>query len=305
MQRTARLFRVAFGFRQGARPTQARRVPMMYIIACGGRATQHEVELTRKRGWRAVPPALAENSCGCFLPDLTRFTTMQCGAARRRSNEGVSMPAMRVHRQRGAPPLSLQGPGLMLPFPEHSRHDSRRDAPPIARLPEEFMSTIESVLHENRVFPPNAELVKQANISGMDAYRKLCAEAEKDFEGFWARLAREEVLWHKPFTKVLDESNAPFFKWFEDGQLNASYNSLDRHLKTQPDKTAIVFEADDGKVTKISYRELHRRTCQFANGLKSRGIRKGDRVIIYMPMSIEAVAAMQACARIGAVHSVV
>ena len=167
------------------------------------------------------------------------------------------------------------------------------------------MSNIESVLQENRVFPPSPEFVRQANISGMDAYRTMCAEAERDFEGFWARLAREELLWHKPFTKVLDESNAPFFKWFEDGELNASYNCLDRHLKTQPDKTAIIFEADDGQITRVTYKELHRRVCAMANGLRSRGIRKGDRIIIYLPMSIEAVVAMQACARIGAVHSVV
>ncbi len=165
--------------------------------------------------------------------------------------------------------------------------------------------TIESVLHETRVFPPSDAFVKQANISGMEAYRRLCAEAEKDFAGFWARLAREDVLWHKPFTKVLDESKAPFFKWFEDGELNASYNCLDRHLKTQPDKTAIIFEADDGKVTRINYKELYRRVCMMANGLKSLGIKKGDRVIVYMPMSIEVVVAMQACARIGAIHSVV
>ncbi|HYC45955.1 MAG TPA: acetate--CoA ligase [Burkholderiales bacterium] len=167
------------------------------------------------------------------------------------------------------------------------------------------MSTIETVLQENRVFPPSREFVAQANISGMDAYRTLCAEAERDFQGFWARLAREELLWHKPFTKVLNESDAPFFKWFEDGELNASYNCLDRHLTTQPDKTAIIFEADDGKLSRITYRELHRRVCTMANGLKSLGIRKSDRVLIYMPMSIEVVAAMLACARIGAIHSVV
>ncbi len=166
-------------------------------------------------------------------------------------------------------------------------------------------SSIESVLKEDRVFPPSPEFVKQANISGMGAYRKLCDEAERDFEGFWARLAREELLWHKPFAQVLDASAAPFFKWFEDGRLNASYNCLDRHLKTQPAKTAIVFEADDGTISKITYEALHRRVCRMANGLKSLGIAKGDRVIVYMPMSIEAVVAMQACARIGAVHSVV
>src|SRR3954468_12990953 len=144
-----------------------------------------------------------------------------------------------------------------------------------SQVPEERMSTtIESVLQENRVFPPSPAFVRQANISGMDAYRALCAEAERDFEGFWRKRGAEELLWHKPFTKVVDESNAPFFKWFEDGQLNASYNCLDRHLKTQPDKTAIIFEADDGKVTRISYRELHARTCRLANGLRSLGIRK-------------------------------
>ena len=164
---------------------------------------------------------------------------------------------------------------------------------------------IETVLHEKRVFPPNPALARQAAIPSMDAYRKLCAEAEQDFEGFWGRLGRENVLWHKPFTRVLDESKAPFFKWYGGGQLNASYNCLDRHLKTQPGKVAIIFEADDGKITKITYQELYRRVCMMANGLKSRGIQKGDRVIVYMPMSIEAVTAMQACARIGAVHSVV
>jgi len=166
-------------------------------------------------------------------------------------------------------------------------------------------SQIESVLSETRVFPPSPAFIRQANISGMDAYRKLCAEAEQDFEGYWARLAREHVLWHKPFTKTLDESKAPFFRWFYDGETNASYNCLDRHLKTQPEKTAIIFEADDGKVTKISYLALYKEVCRFSNGLRARGIKKGDRVLIYMPMSIQAVVAMQACARIGATHSVV
>jgi acetyl-CoA synthetase len=164
---------------------------------------------------------------------------------------------------------------------------------------------IESVLNETRVFPPSAEFVKQANVPGMAAYQALCNEAERDFEGFWGRLGKENVLWHKAFTKVLDESNAPFFKWFHDGELNASYNCLDRHLKTQPDKTAIIFEADDGKVTRISYKELYHKVCRLANALKAHGIKQGDRVLIYMPMSIEVVAAMQACARIGATHSVV
>ncbi len=166
-------------------------------------------------------------------------------------------------------------------------------------------SNIESVLSETRVFPPSEAFVKQANISGMAAYHAMCKDAEQDFEGFWAKLAKAELLWSKPFTKTLDESNAPFFKWFHDGELNASYNCLDRHLKTQPDKVAIVFEADDGKVTRITYKALYHEVCKFANGLKALGIKFGDRVIVYMPMSIQAVVAMQALARIGATHSVV
>ena len=166
-------------------------------------------------------------------------------------------------------------------------------------------ATMESVLQEHRVFHPSADFMKQANISGMAAYKALCDEAASDFEGFWARLAEENLLWSKPFTQVLDESNAPFCKWFYDGELNASYNCLDRHLKTQPNKVAIIFEADDGKITRITYKNLYHQVCRFANALKANGIAKGDRVIVYMPMSIEAVVAMQACARIGATHSVV
>ncbi|BBJ22095.1 acetate--CoA ligase [Candidatus Nitrotoga sp. AM1P] len=166
-------------------------------------------------------------------------------------------------------------------------------------------TSIKSVLQETRVFQPAPAFVEQANVSGMAAYQALCREAEQNYEGYWARLAREHIVWHKPFNTVLDESRAPFYAWFADGELNVSYNCLDKHLATQPEKTALIFEADDGQVTKISYRELHARVCQFANALKSRNIQKGDRVVIYMPMSIEVVIAMQACARIGAIHSVV
>ena len=166
-------------------------------------------------------------------------------------------------------------------------------------------ATMDSVLQEHRVFHPSADFMKQANISGMAAYKALCDEAGRDFEGFWARLARENILWSRPFTNVLDESDAPFCKWFYDGEMNASYNCLDRHLKTQPDKVAIIFEADDGKITRVTYSDLYHQVCRFANALKAHGIRKGDRVIVYMPMSVEAVVAMQACARIGATHSVV
>ena len=167
------------------------------------------------------------------------------------------------------------------------------------------MSTIESVLQESRLFPPPEGFVRDANVSGMAAYQALCDEAARDYEGFWARLANEHLLWREPFTQTLDESGAPFFKWFVGGRMNVSYNCLDRHLDTQPNKVAIVFEADDGSITKVTYRQLYQRVCQFANGLKKLGVAKGDRVIIYMPMSVEAIIAMQGCARIGATHSVV
>jgi acetyl-CoA synthetase len=168
------------------------------------------------------------------------------------------------------------------------------------------MAEIETLMQENRVFPPAPEFVRNATISGMEAYRALCAEADKDYEGFWARLARENLAWHKPFTRSLNESGAPFYKWFEDGELNVSYNCLDRNLSNgNAEKVAIIFESDDGQSRPITYRELHAQVCRMANGLKSLGVKRGDRVIIYMPMSVEGVVAMQACARIGATHSVV
>ena len=136
-------------------------------------------------------------------------------------------------------------------------------------------SRIETVLQEKPRVPAVREFVKQANIPGMEAYRKLVAEAERDFEGFWGRLARETLIWSKPFSKVLDESKAPFFRWFYDGELNASYNCLDRHLKTQPDKVAIIFEADDGKVTRITYKQLYHDVCRLANALHAHGIKQG------------------------------
>ncbi|MBU3605154.1 acetate--CoA ligase [Polynucleobacter sp. MWH-Creno-3A4] len=161
-------------------------------------------------------------------------------------------------------------------------------------------------MQENRIFNPPADFVKNAAIPGMDAYNKLCAEAEKDYDGFWGRLAKENIFWKKPFTKVLDESKAPFYKWFEDGTTNASYNCLDRQVEAGlGDKTAIIFEADDGTVTKVSYKEMLERVCKMANALRKMGIKSGDSVIIYMAMTIEGIVAMQACARIGAIHSVV
>lgn len=167
------------------------------------------------------------------------------------------------------------------------------------------MSSIESVLHENRVFAPSTAFVQTANVSGMPAYQALCAEAAADYEGFWAKLAKDLIVWHKPFSKTLNEDNAPFYKWFEDGELNVSANCLDKHLNTIPNKTAIIFEADDGTSKQVTYKALYHQVCQFANGLKKLNLHIGDRVIIYLPMGIEAVVAMQACARLGLVHSVV
>jgi len=167
------------------------------------------------------------------------------------------------------------------------------------------MSTIESILNETRIFQPSQEFIQQANLSGMQAYQALCAEAELDHQGFWANQANKLIVWHKPFSEILNDKTPPFYRWFSDGELNVSYNCLDRHLATQGDKVAIIFESDEGEVIRSTYRDLHRRVCQFANALKSQNIKKGDRVIIYMPMCIEAVVAMQACARIGAIHSVV
>jgi acetyl-CoA synthetase len=161
-------------------------------------------------------------------------------------------------------------------------------------------------MQETRVFQPSTATVAAARISGMAKYEALCAEAEADHDGFWGRLARENLVWNKPFTRVLDDSNAPFFKWFDDGKLNVSYNCLERNLQNgNANKVAIIFEADGGEVTKVTYQDLYHRVCKFANALKSLGYKKGERALIYMPMSIEAIVAMQACARLGIIHSVV
>jgi acetyl-CoA synthetase len=165
--------------------------------------------------------------------------------------------------------------------------------------------SIESINHEGRIFNPSAETVNNANVSGMDSYKIICNEFANNYEKSWGELARELLLWEKPFTKILNEDEAPFYKWFEDGKINASYNCLDRHLKKQPNKIAFIFEGDDGLITTITYKNLYHKVCEFANGLKTLNLNVGDRVIIYLPMTIEAVIAMQACARIGLTHSVV
>ena len=158
-----------------------------------------------------------------------------------------------------------------------------------------------SILH-----PVPECFARTAHIGSRAAYDELCAEAQKDYAGYWSRLAREFLTWHKPFTRALDESNAPFYRWFDDGQINASYNCLDRHVEAgRGDKVAIIFESDDGKVTQVTYSDLLSRVSRLANALKAQGVQKGDRVVLYLPMSVEGVVAMQACARIGATHSVV
>jgi acetyl-CoA synthetase len=155
-------------------------------------------------------------------------------------------------------------------------------------------------------YPPVAELARNARVSGRAAYDRLVAEADADPQAFWGRLAREFVAWKRPFTRVLDESRAPFYEWFNDGTLNASWNCLERNIQRGlGERTALIFEADDGAVTQVTYAQLLARVNRLANALRSLGVGKGDRVVIYMAMSIDGVAAMQACARIGAIHCVV
>ncbi|EZP49558.1 acetate--CoA ligase [Delftia sp. RIT313] len=155
-------------------------------------------------------------------------------------------------------------------------------------------------------YPPSAELARNARVSGRAAYDRLVAEADADPQAFWGRLAREFVAWKHPFTRVLDESRAPFYEWFNDGTLNASWNCLERNIQRGlGERTALIFEADDGAVTQVTYAQLLARVNRLANALRSLGVGKGDRVVIYMAMSIDGVAAMQACARIGAIHCVV
>ena len=163
---------------------------------------------------------------------------------------------------------------------------------------------IDSVLTENRLFEPSAQFTAKSRLKADDV-KALYAQAKDDYEGFWASQAKQHIDWHNPFTQTLDSSQAPHYKWFTDGNLNVSYNCIDRHLETKAEKTAIIFEGEAGDTQHISYQQLHDDVCQFANALKYKGVKKGDRIIIYMPMVPEAVVAMQACARIGAIHSVV
>src|ERR1700733_13918770 len=163
---------------------------------------------------------------------------------------------------------------------------------------------IQSTLLEERLFPPPAQFTARARIKPADA-EQLRQAARTDHVRFWAELARAELKWHTPFAQPFDDSEAPNYRWFSDGRLNASFNCLDVHLETRGHKTAVVFEGEPGDVRRLSYRELHAEVCRFPNALKAQGIRRGDRVIIYMPLVPEALIAMHACNRIGAIHSVV
>ena len=163
---------------------------------------------------------------------------------------------------------------------------------------------IESILNESRTFQPEDTFVRQANLTKEKAIQ-LEKLANDDYLGYWASLANKHLHWFKPFSNILDETNAPNYEWFNDGEINASFNSLDLNVEKHPEKTAIIFEKENGESQSISYQELLDRTSKFANGLKKLGVVAMDRVIIYMPMTPEAVIAMQACARIGAIHSVV
>lgn len=164
---------------------------------------------------------------------------------------------------------------------------------------------IDTVMIESRLFPPSSEFSKNAIIGSMSAYEKLYAESIADSEGFWAQQAKEHLHWFKPFTKTL-EWNEPFAKWFEDGQTNACYNCLDANIAAgRGDKVAIYFEGEPGDTRVLTYKDLHREVCRISNGLKKIGVKKGDVVSIYMPMVPELSMAMLACARLGAIHSVI
>ncbi len=163
---------------------------------------------------------------------------------------------------------------------------------------------ISSDLQENRLFPAPARFRRESSMSP-ESLARMYDKAAEDYVGFWADLAVAEIDWRRPFTVPLDDTDAPNFRWFTDGQMNVSHNCLDVHLATSADKVAIIFEGEPGDVRRLTYRELHAEVCRCANALKAQGVGKGDRIVIYMPLIPEAVIAMQACARIGAIHSVV
>jgi len=164
---------------------------------------------------------------------------------------------------------------------------------------------IESILQENRLFPPSAEFAQNATIKSFEEYQQLYAKAKADPQAFWGQLAEKELYWFEKWSEILDWQ-PPFAKWFVNGKINICYNCIDRHLTTwRRNKAAIIWEGEPGDSRTITYEQLHREVCQFANALKELGVKKGDVVGIYLPMIPEAAIAMLACARIGAPHSVV
>ncbi len=159
---------------------------------------------------------------------------------------------------------------------------------------------------KKQIFQPNAEFATDARIKNMDEYYALVKKADDDYEGFWGDYANEKIDWISPYTKVLDESDAPFYKWFVDGKLNVSTQCVDRHLDTKKNKAAIIFEGDNGDQRILTYRELSYEVNKTANMFKNQfDVKKGDRVVLYMPMIPEAAITMLACARLGAIHSIV
>ncbi|MDH6085051.1 acetate--CoA ligase [Umezakia ovalisporum] len=165
--------------------------------------------------------------------------------------------------------------------------------------------TIKSILQEKRSFHPTGEFAQNAHIKSLEDYQRLYAQAQADPQQFWAELAEKELKWFQKWDTVLDWQ-PPFAKWFVGGKINIAYNCLDRHLTTwRRNKAALIWEGEPGDSRTLTYAQLHREVCQFANVLKQLGVKKGDRVGIYMPMIPEAAMAMLACARIGAPHSVV
>ena len=164
--------------------------------------------------------------------------------------------------------------------------------------------TIESILEEKRQFSPSESFSNNANIKKHEL-DELRRHAEEDYEGYWAKLAQDNLHWFKDFSIVLDDKKAPNYQWFADGEINVSYNCLDLNAQKSPNKIAIIFEAENGETNNITYQELLDEVSRFSNGLLDLGVKPLDRVVIYMPMVPEAVIAMQACARIGAIHSVV
>ena len=164
---------------------------------------------------------------------------------------------------------------------------------------------LESVLHEERLFPPAADFAAEAHVASLEEYREEYQRSMEDPEGFWADIARE-LQWFAPWERVLDASEKPFFKWFTGGKINLCYNCVDRHLEGPTgNKAAIIWEGEPGDERVLTYRDLHREVCVFANTLKSLGVGKGDKVALYLPMTPELAIAVLACARIGAVHSVI